>query len=223
MFSNIKGWLGEKETQLGLWLKLDSEIYKRFHNLIVSTRNGTTQIDHVLLSKYGIFVIETKNYEGWIFGDEHQKMWTQVLYGKKSQFQNPLHQNFRHTKALTEHLRVDSDKIHSVVFFIGDATIKTSVPSNVLTSGLSAHIKQFTDIVFSQIKLTQLDEELSQLQANLSSTKEHISGLKARFSSNATCPKCGKPLIKRTIKQGPKAGTEFLGCSGFPACRYVKN
>jgi restriction system protein len=74
MFSNIKGWFGEKETQLALWMKLDSEIYKRFHNLIVPTQNGTTQIDHVLLSQYGIFVIETKNYEGWIFGDEHQKM-----------------------------------------------------------------------------------------------------------------------------------------------------
>jgi hypothetical protein len=83
MLSIIKGWLGEKETQLGLWIKLDSEIYKRFHNLIVPTQNGTTQIDHVLLSKYGIFVIETKNYEDWIFGDEHQKMWTQALYGKR--------------------------------------------------------------------------------------------------------------------------------------------
>jgi restriction system protein len=223
VFSNIKGWFGEKETQIALWMKLDSEIYKRFHNLIVPTQNGTTQIDHVLLSKYGIFVIETKNYEGWIFGNEHQKMWTQVLYGKKSQFQNPLHQNFKHTKALIEHLRVDADKLHSVVFFIGDATIKTNVPSNVMTSGLSAHIKQFTNVMFSDSELTRLGQELSQMNATLSSTREHVAGLKERFSNNTTCPKCGKPLVKRTTKQGPKAGTEFLGCSNFPTCRYVRN
>ena len=68
MLNIFKGWMGEKETQLGLWMKLDSNTYKRFHNIIIQTKNGTTQIDHIILSRYGIFVIETKNYNGWIFG-----------------------------------------------------------------------------------------------------------------------------------------------------------
>lgn len=106
----FKGWIGEKAVQFGMWMKLDGNIYKKFHNIIIKTADGTTQIDHVLLSVYGIFVIETKNYKGWIYGGATQKQWTQVLFGKKSQFQNPLHQNYKHTKALSEYLRVDHKK-----------------------------------------------------------------------------------------------------------------
>jgi restriction system protein len=67
--SLFKGWLGEKVTQAGMWLKLDAGIYQRFHDVVVPSRNGTTQIDHVLVSIHGVFVLETKNYDGWIFGD----------------------------------------------------------------------------------------------------------------------------------------------------------
>ncbi len=164
MFNIIKGWLGEKATQFGMWAKLDSEIYKRFHNLVVNTQNGTTQIDHVLLSRFGIFVIETKNYNGWIFGSENQKSWTQVLHGKRNTFQNPLHQNYRHTKTLAEHLQVEHSKIHSIVFFIGDAELKTDLPSNVMTSGLSGYIRQFDRAVFTENELARYEQELIRLQ-----------------------------------------------------------
>lgn len=222
MFSTFKGWLGEKATQFGMWLKLDARTYRRFHNLIVSTRNGTTQIDHVLLSRFGIFVIETKNYNGWIFGSESEKSWNQVLYGTKHVFQNPLHQNYGHTKALAEHLKVDHGKIHSVVFFIGDAELKTNLPDNVMTSGLSDYIKQFDRVVFSDVELARLEQQLSGLHAASLSRGEHVSDLKERYSSETTCPKCGSPLVRRIAKRGPQAGMEFLGCSGFPNCKYIR-
>jgi restriction system protein len=86
----IKGWLGEKLTTFGMWLRLDSGVYRRVHNIIVpDARNHTTQIDHVLVSIYGLFVIETKNMDGWIFGSAQQEMWTQQLFRKRFQFQNP--------------------------------------------------------------------------------------------------------------------------------------
>jgi restriction system protein len=220
--SIFKGWFGEKATQLGIWVKLDSKIYKRFHNIILSTRNGTTQIDHVLLSQFGIFVIETKNYNGWIFGSKHQKLWTQVLYGTKHTFQNPLHQNHGHIMALAEHIRIEPDKIHSIVFFIGDAELKTNLPPNVMTSGLTDYIKQFDRIVFSNSELTLLEQQLSRLHSASVSTKEHVSNLKKRYSSSTICPKCGSQLIKRIVKQGPQTGSEFIGCSSFPRCKYIK-
>jgi len=222
MFS-FKGWLGEKETQFGMWIKLNSKVYKRFHNLILNTSNGTTQIDHVILSRFGIFVIETKNYKGWIFGNENQKSWTQVLYNKKHSFQNPLHQNYKHTRALSEHLNVDPSKIHSIVFFIGDAILKTELPANVITSGLSEYIKRFDRVVFSDIELTHFEEQLSRLKSISASTNEHVRTLKEKYSNDTICPKCGSPLIQRIAKQGPQAGAEFLGCSGFPRCKYKKN
>jgi len=219
----IKGWVGEKSAQLGMWLKLDDRIYIRFHNLILQTGNGTTQIDHIVLSRYGIFVIETKNFNGWIYGGEKQKDWTQVLFGKKSRFQNPLHQNYRHTKALSENLGTDHRKIFPLVFFIGDAELKSDFPANVMNRGLSAYIKSFTEILFSDEQLDRLRDRLEQLKDSGISNRQHVRNLNTKYSDTAICPKCGAALVERTAKNSPNAGERFLGCSSYPKCRYIRN
>ena len=91
MFNIIKGWFGEKLTTFGMWLRLDEGVYRRIDDIILPSPNGTTQIDHVLVSTFGIFVIETKNMQGWIFGGEKDGTWCQSIYGHKTRFQNPLH------------------------------------------------------------------------------------------------------------------------------------
>jgi len=70
-----------------------------------SGRMNTTQIDHVVVSNFGIFVLETKSYKGWIFGGAKQKYWIQVLYKYKKSFYNPLYQNFAHIKAVENLVR----------------------------------------------------------------------------------------------------------------------
>jgi len=120
----IKGWLDEKMTAFGMWLKLDPKVYRRINNVILPARNGTTQIDHVVVSIYGLFVIETKNMDGWIFGSAQQETWTQQFFKKKLKFQNPLRQNYRHTRCLAEFLNLDHDLLHSVVFFIACSTLR---------------------------------------------------------------------------------------------------
>ena len=224
MLNIFKGWMGEKETQLGMWMKLDSNTYKRFHNIIIQTKNGTTQIDHIILSRYGIFVIETKNYNGWIFGGKDQRFWTQVLFGTKNRFQNPLHQNYKHTRALADYLKIDHRKIHSIVFFIGDnVELKGDFPLNVMTSGLSSYIKKFNEFLFPDIEIIRLEQYLKQLETNNTlSTRQHVQILKERYSSDTICPRCGGELVRRIAKTGPRAGSEFLGCSKFPDCRYIK-
>ena len=57
--------------------------YYLFNDLTLETPDETTQIDHVIISRFGIFVIETKNFTGWIFGSENQKQWTKTTYGNK--------------------------------------------------------------------------------------------------------------------------------------------
>ena len=224
MLNIFKGWMGEKETQLGMWMKLDSNTYKRFHNIIIQTKNGTTQIDHIILSRYGIFVIETKNYNGWIFGGKDQRFWTQALFGTKNRFQNPLHQNYKHTRALADYLKIDHSKIHSIVFFIGDnVELKSDFPPNIMTSGLSSYIKKFNEFLFSDTEIIRLEQYLKQSKNNNTiSTKQHIHILKERYSSDTICPRCGGELVRRIAKTGPRAGSEFLGCSKFPDCRYIK-
>jgi len=222
MLSVIKGWIGEKETQFGMWMKLGTD-YTRFHDIIVPTQNGTTQIDHILLSRFGIFIVETKNRNGWIFGNETEKYWTQTMNGKKYKFQNPLHQNYKHTKTLASYLQVEHGNIHSVVFFIGDTVkLKTSLPADVMTSGLCAYIKQFQNVVFSIPELDLYKTKLKQLSNLGISNKEHVSNLKKQYSSNTVCPKCGGELKKRMAKQGKSAGNYFYGCANFPRCKYTK-
>jgi hypothetical protein len=210
-------------TSLGIWAFLDKNVYLRFHDVIVPTSNGTTQVDHILVSPFGIFVIETKNMKGWIFGSEQQAKWTQSLYGKKYSFQNPLRQNFRHMKCLSGYLRIDESRFHSVVFFIGECTFKTSMPENVLSRGLSTHIKSYHKILLSNQEIGRITEEIQSLKNNLSLTKrEHLTSLKKRHTSTTTCPKCGSKLVERTARKGPNAGSSFLGCSAFPKCRYTQ-
>ncbi|MDR0516909.1 MAG: NERD domain-containing protein, partial [Fibromonadaceae bacterium] len=72
----FKGKLGEFFVSAMFKIRLPKEQYEIIHNVTLPTENGTTQIDHIVFSIFGIFVVETKNMKGWIFGDEKQKLWT---------------------------------------------------------------------------------------------------------------------------------------------------
>jgi restriction system protein len=223
LMAMFKGWLGETQSAVANALFLDDKIYTSINNVTIPTRNGTTQIDHVIVSRFGLFVVETKNMKGWIFGDERDKQWTVSVFGRKHRFQNPLHQNYRHTMALSEFLGVDHDKLHSVVMFWGDAELKTPMPANVMTHGYASYIKSKQTVEFSDPEVIQLVEALrtGMLPKTWATRTAHIHSLKERHSSLTTCPKCGSPLVQRTAKSGPNTGRPFLGCSGYPKCRHT--
>lgn len=79
----LKGAFGETIVS---WLlsHLPKDQYKVIHNIMLKTERGTSQVDHVVVSIYGIFVIEVKNYNGWIIGTENSSQWTQIIYKKKA-------------------------------------------------------------------------------------------------------------------------------------------
>ncbi len=182
-----KGWFGEKMVLRGL-RKLDPAQYRVFHDLYLPhpSEEGTTQIDHVIVSSFGIFVIETKNYRGWIFGSEKQPQWTQQIYRRKHKFQNPLHQNKLHVKALMQFLNLPEDHFHAVVLFIGNTEFKTEMPDNVLNGGLDRWIKNHTE---PRIVTPTVDQAISQLSEldrttnRLTASREHLKALKARHGS----------------------------------------
>lgn len=91
----VIGAEGERRINSTLSRKLDERDYVLVEDLTLPTSHGTTQVDHIVLSRFGVFVIETKNMSGWIFGGKDQARWTQVMRRKKSQFQNPIRQNYR--------------------------------------------------------------------------------------------------------------------------------
>lgn len=150
--SSFKGMLGEAVINVATWLMLDKDVYHRINNVTLPLPDGgSTQIDHVIVSVYGIFVIETKNYKGWIFGNEKQRQWTQTLGGKKYKFQNPLRQNYLHIKTLSDLLALELSYFHSMIAFIGDCELKTrdQLPEHVLTSGMVSYIKNKQDEILS--------------------------------------------------------------------------
>ncbi|MGY0505394.1 nuclease-related domain-containing protein [Luteimonas sp. e5] len=151
----VKGWFGEKRLERRAARRLPAHAYRAFHNVTIPDGSATTQIDHVYVSRYGIFVIETKNYKGWIFGSQRDRSWTQSIYGRKKTFQNPLRQNHKHTMTLADMLGMAHSLIHSVVVFTGESKFKTPLPDNVRTlHDFDSHILSFT-----QPRLTEQDVE----------------------------------------------------------------
>ena len=220
----LKGWFGEKKTSFNMWLSLDTNIYRRYHNIIIPSRNGTTQIDHLLVSQYGLFIVETKNKKGWIFGSLDQPKWTQSIYGNNYVFQNPLRQTFRQKKVLAEYLNVPESYIHTVIFFNGDCKFKTQMPRNVINSGLGKFIKQSKNSIIDQRSLNDVINRLDLHETHSElSKKDHIKSVHKRRSSNTICPKCGANLVERMARNGPNAGSKFLGCESYPKCRFTKN
>ena len=223
----FKGHVGEWMVILSAKFLLPSDDYARFHNVTLPTPDGTTQIDHIFVSRFGVFVVETKNMKGWIFGSERQAQWTQKFRKQSYTFQNPLRQNFKHVKALTAALETPPDSIHSVVAFVGDATFKTAMPSNVTTGiGFARHIKSFTAPVLSHVDVEKIRASLSskRLAPSWKTTRAHVRNLKTRANPSAerNCPKCGQPMVLRTVRRGANTGDRFWGCSGFPKCRIVQ-
>ena len=224
----FKGVRGETSVKITAWLRLPSKTYHALHNVRLPTPDGTTQIDHIFVSCFGIFVVETKNMKGWIFGGENQKQWTKKIFKKSFKFQNPLHQNYKHVKALEASLDVPPEMIHSVVVFVGDSTFKLPMPANVTCGGgYITYIKSFREPVLSE---AQVQKAIAQIQSgrltpSWETDRQHVHQLKNRSDPNAErkCPKCGKPMVLRTAKRGTNAGNQFWGCSTYPKCRMMQN
>lgn len=139
-----KGHIGELLVRLFAHWPLDKQTYRCLHNVTQKTPDGTMLINHVLLSPYGIFVLETKNASGWILDSEKQAQWMQKLYKCMFKFQYSQRRNYKHLRTLEATLGVNQDRLHSIITFEGGSTFKNEVPTNA-TEGISfiRHIKSF--------------------------------------------------------------------------------
>ncbi|WP_417446106.1 nuclease-related domain-containing protein [Kangiella sp.] len=152
----IKGKAGERRVKSAS-SRLDPSRYTIFHDVTLSTHDGTTQIDHIIISRQGIFVIETKNYSGWIFGSEKDRFWTQVIYKNKNKFQNPLFQNYKHIKVLRDLLQLPIQYFHSVIVFADNSAFKTSLPANIIRDyQLNNYISRFDDVLLKDSQLFEV-------------------------------------------------------------------
>ena len=224
----IKGIFGEAIVKLLAKFKLPTDIYIPIHNVTLPTADGTTQIDHIFVSEFGVFVVETKNMKGWIFGAENQAQWTQKIYKEKNKFQNPLRQNYKHVKTLESALEVPPEAIKSVIAFMGESEFKTDMPSNVTHGpGFIKHIKSFKTPVLSQKQVHSIVAQIQsgRLEPSRATDKEHVQQLKSRKSASAVkiCPKCGKSMVLRTAKKEQTVAISFGGAQGTQLVGQYKN
>jgi hypothetical protein len=180
-FQNI----GEVLVRNALIKHLKSNSWHLLNNVTLQLENHTTQVDHILVSRFGIFVIETKHYKGWIFGDERSKEWTQVIWKRKFKFQNPIHQNYKHVKAIQDILDfIPKDQIIGLIVFTGDGLFKTKKPQNVHSlESLISHLKGLTKEVLTENRLQFCVGRLECLRLALTRETdiEHVANLESRF------------------------------------------
>lgn len=225
-FVKIKDAIGEFNVNTRLKF-LGNEYIVLKDILIKSSNNSTSQIDEIILSEYGIFVIETKNYKGWIFGNEKSENWTQIIFKERYNFRNPVKQNWSHIYALRNILsNFPNIKYFPIVVFTGDVTLKeieSSIPV-IYDNQINNTIKNLSSEKCISLK------ELKQIKSILESSeikekvirKEHIKTIKRKIindklkKENLICPKCNGELRLRDGKYN-----KFYGCSNFPKCRFT--
>lgn len=223
----IKGHLGEARVNARLET-LDPTRYIVLNDVMLPAAGATTQIDHIVVSRFGIFVVETKTYRGWIFGNETDARWTQSIYRHKERFQNPIRQNYRHLKTLSELLRLPEKCFVSVVAFEGGCTFKTPMPGNVI------YARQLNDFILAHASpivedawVPRIADGIRAWAAKVTEHQKarHIANLRESHSPAPAggpppfCPRCGSPMVKRMSRRN--AG-RFWGCPKYPACRGIR-
>lgn len=222
-YPKLRGFMGEFWVKEEL-RKLPKNKYKVLNNIMISDNRGTHQIDHIVISQFGIFVIEMKNYYGLIKGNDYDNKWCQYLGKKKSYFFNPNHQNYGHIKSLLNIIDLDEDSFISVVCFSNQA--KVNVKSRYLITQTDMLCKDILkhDKVIIKCDLKEIEDII--LANNITDKKlrkEHIRKIKDNIvlnkslEDNMICPKCKSKLIERNGKYG-----KFIGCSNYPKCKYTK-
>lgn len=220
-YKKFRGFMGEfwVKTELN---KLPKDKYIVLSNIMIKSSKGSHQIDHIVISKYGLFVIEMKNYFGLITGDEYKDKWTQHLGKSKYYFNNPIHQNYGHVKALEALLQISNDKFIPVICISNQAKVNVKAKNVTQLYLLNSLIQSYT----TEILDGNLDDIKNKIEFNNISDKnsrnEHVKNIKTTIKEteekiqNNICPKCGGKLVERNGKYG-----KFIGCSNYPNCKYT--
>ncbi len=211
-----RGKYGENKVKRAIGKSVKNKQYV-INNLIVSNNEATSQIDHVVINPRGVFVIETKNYSGRIYGSENQREWTQVLaYGNaKNKLYNPLKQNATHVYNVRK--IIGDLPVHSLIVFVQNNTYHIDANNVIPLFALKRTLRLGASVLTAE----QMELAYNLLLASRIeiSTKEHVEniGVQQWNLKHGICPRCGRKLVHRAGKHG-----EFWGCSGYPKCKFIK-
>lgn len=235
-----KGKKGEKRIH-NILMQLP-DYYVILDDIVLKTNRGTTQIDHIIVSRYGVFAIETKNYRGDIYGDDNRKEWTQLIvtevtyakkwwktytYVTKNHFYNPVKQSVSHALRIKEVVvnAYPNLKVIPIVVFTGNVNL-----SNIVSKYQVIYEESLLEVIQGYKAISMTDADVQKIVCTLVSNnvrpavndRQHVKNLRLAAQEVRTtiisgiCPKCGGHLVERNGKYGT-----FYGCSNYPNCRFT--
>lgn len=198
--------------------RLPRRKYIILRNIMIIVDNVSYHIDYVVVSDYGIFVIESRKGSGLVLGNQYDNDWIQCYGLKKYFFENPIRINNGNIKALSSILGIDIGKFVSIICL--SDKVKLSVTSRtdvVKLEYLLGIISKYKDISIENKKDIAKDIKILNVKSK-KIRKNHINKIRnqANRMSDLVCPKCGHKLITRNGKYG-----KFYGCSEYPKCKYT--
>lgn len=204
IMNKIKKQGNDAEKKVASILSCLGSDYHVFNNVLLKTGGGTTQIDHVVVSPYGVFVIETKSHKGMIYGDCNGRVWTQCLYGKNGgnsyTFYSPYLQNAGHLKNLYKLFNMDCSYFLGLIVFTSPAVNLSNVqcPNALTVDYLASTIYSYSRVLLSYDMVTMLVDKLkkSNIQSRYQDGK-HVKYVKDLSKNNGVLKNKKKGTKKR--------------------------
>lgn len=217
-----RGSLGESRVS-ALLRHLDRQWYRVLDNLFLRHKitGKTAQIDHIVVSIYGVFVIETKNSSGLVIGDSLDDSWVQWKDGHWVELYSPAYQNYGHVQTVKS-LLWEEVPVYSIVCFTADTELVVDAKSLQVVT-----LDTLLDTIYSykemRLMLGQVDMIVDILQENalrgeevLWEHRRRVYEAKLRYldrRSSVVCPKCGRPAVRRPWDTKPRFCRDFPNCS----------
>ena len=169
-----------------------------FNIYVPKNDEETTEIDVLMISHKGLFVFESKNYSGWIFGSEFQKYWYQTLptgrrnRSHKEKFYNPIYQNNTHIKYLNSLIGTNYPT-YSIITFSERCTlrnIEVKTPNVYVINRY--HVRDLIALIYENKPDILTDQEITEIynvlypltQVDENIKQKHIDNINNKFKNN---------------------------------------
>jgi len=186
----LKEWLRSRggkgavgEFIVGRMLATLGPGYEVLNDLTFVSDGDSTQIDHVVVSTKGVFLIETKNFSGLLFGRANESHWTQVAGRTRRKFQNPLRQNYKHVRFMADNLQVKESAIVPMVVFLGGVEFPKGRPEGVYSPReLVEAIGSASDARLNNAQTFAIQRRLQEMGATTAAkSAQHLANLDSRL------------------------------------------